>query len=131
MSLILKNNSEEEIKIIYDKECPFCSNYIQFLKLKQKIKSVILINARINQEYVLEMMRLKMDINQGMLVIYQNKLYFGHNAMNIISEISDNKNIFVNFINFFFRIKKFSRFFYFFCKMARNLALFILGKKKI
>jgi len=34
-----------KIELFYDKECPFCSSYAQYIKIKEN-HSLILINAR-------------------------------------------------------------------------------------
>ena len=131
MKSILINKNTEEIKIIYDGQCILCSNYVSMVQLKKNIKTIELIDARIHKEYVTEMTKRGLDINQGMLVIYGDKLFFGSEAVHILAILSSKSNLILNFINVFFSSKIIASIIYPFCKFGRNLILKINGRKMI
>ena len=131
MKSILSNQSTSEIKIIYDGQCILCSNYVAMMRLKKNIENIKLIDARVEKEYVSEMTKKGLDVNEGMLVVYGDKLFYGSEAVHILSILSSNSNIILNFVNFFFSSKVFASIIYPFCKFGRSVILKISGKKMI
>ena len=122
---------DNEISIIYDNGCPVCSFYISISHIKEKFGKVNLIKARDNHKILNYVNSLNIDINEGMIVIFNKKLYYGPDALNIIS-ILGKKNSFINFITAnIFRFKFFSVLIYPLLKIGRRIILFILGKKLI
>lgn len=85
-----------EISIIYDNGCPVCSFYISISHIKEKFGKVNLIKARDNQNILNYIKSMNIDINEGMIVIFDNKLYYGSDAINIIS-ILGKKNLIYKF----------------------------------
>lgn len=127
----LINTKKSEIKIIYDGECPLCQNYVRLVKLRENIEDVQLIDARTNPDYVTAMNEKGLNIDQGMLVIYGDTLYYGADAMYILSMLTDTKSWINAFIAFFFKHKILARAFYPICKAFRNAVLFLLRRTKI
>jgi len=127
----LTNNKKSEIKIIYDGECPLCQNYVRLVKLREIIDDVQLIDARTNPDYVSAMNDKGLNIDQGMLVVYGDALYYGADAMHILSMLSNPKSWINAFIAFFFKNKTLAKLLYPICKAFRNAVLFILRRTKI
>jgi len=72
-----------------------------------------------------------LDIDQGMVLIFGEKLYYGSDAMHALSLISSRSGIF-NRINYWiFKSKSVSSLLYPVLRIFRNLLLKILGKTKI
>ena len=88
---------ENQISIIYDNGCPVCSFYINISHIKEKFGKVNLIKARDNQKILNYIKSINIDINEGMIVIFDKKLYYGSDAINILS-ILGKKTSFINFI---------------------------------
>ena len=66
-----------------------------------------------------------------MIVIFDDKLYYGSDAINILS-ILGKKTSFINFIIInIFRFRLVSKLLYPLLKIGRRVLLFILGKKLI
>ena len=57
----------------------------------QKYGKLNLVKARSNEGVLQYVKSLNLDINEGMIVYFEDKLYYGHDAINIIS-ILGNKN---------------------------------------
>ena len=120
-----------EISIIYDNGCPACSFYISISHIKEKFGKVNLIKARDNQKISNYIKSMNIDINEGMIVIFDNELYYGSDAINILS-ILGKKTSFINFITInIFRFKLFSKIIYPLLKIGRRTLLLILGIKLI
>jgi len=109
------------IELFYDKECPFCKAYANYIKIKQK-SNLILINARENKEAIKEFNNLGFNINDGFIIrVDEDKIYQGSDAIIFLNEVSKNRIYFKN--NKFFR-----NFLYPFVKYIRKIVLFCLGK---
>ena len=51
--------------IVYDGECPFCSQYVKMLRIRESVGTVRLIDARSSDETAI-FARGKYDMDQGM-----------------------------------------------------------------
>jgi predicted DCC family thiol-disulfide oxidoreductase YuxK len=122
---------ENEISIVYDDGCPVCSFYISISHIKKKFGKINFIKARDNQKILDYVNSINIDINEGMIVIFDDKLYYGSDAINILS-ILGKKTSFINFIIInIFRFRLVSKLLYPLLKIGRRVLLFILGKKLI
>ena len=120
-----------KITIIYDGECPVCSAYIKISIIKKTYGEVRLINARNESEIIFFLKNLKLDINEGIVVFFNDKLYYASDAMNILAILGSNVKYLSKFINFFFKNKIFCNFIYPLLKFGRRCLLFILRRKLI
>ena len=111
-----------KVEVFYDKECPFCRKYAQFIKLKEK-NELILINARENIKKVDDLRNKGFDINEGFVIrVDSNNLYQGADAIVFLNNLSKNKILFANTFLFKFII-------YPLIKFLRIMVLFILMKE--
>ncbi len=122
---------ENEITIVYDNGCPVCSYYISFSSIKEKFGKLNLVKARSNEDILQYVKSLNLDINEGMLVYFKNKIYYGHDAINIISILGDKNSIKNSLAISIFKNKLISKALYPILKIGRRILLFILGKKLI
>ena len=117
--------------IIYDGDCPFCKNYMRFVKLKDSIGPVRLINARDGGPEVEYIKAQGLDLDEGMAMFYQGQLYHGGDCLNIIVMLSSDNGVFNALSRWAFKSQGRARAMYPTLKCGRNLALRILGRKKI
>jgi predicted DCC family thiol-disulfide oxidoreductase YuxK len=96
------------LEVIYDGECPFCTSYVEYCRLKEAFPDVTLTNARDIPDRVAAFRADGMDVDQGMIVIYGDAVYFGDKAMPALSVPV-----------------------YVVLRTGRNLTLALLGRKKI
>ena len=54
--------------LVYDGDCPFCSRYVQYLRLRQAAGPVRLVNAREGGPLVDELQRAGLDLDEGMVL---------------------------------------------------------------
>tara|TARA_Y100000589_G_C27069057_1_gene594580 strand:- start:36 stop:395 length:360 start_codon:yes stop_codon:yes gene_type:complete len=119
------------MKIIYDGECPFCSKYVRLIQLKKTLGYVELINAREDPTIKEKLKRLSIDINQGMVLIDGEDIYFAEDCIHRLALLSTSSTFFNRINKFIFKNKIISKILYPIMKTGRNFILFILKRKQI
>ena len=89
-----RHRQVDQVRLVYDGECPLCSNYAQFLRLKQSVKELTLIDARQGGEVVEEVRSLPHDLNDGMVAIVDGRYYVGHEALNELALLAEGRGVF-------------------------------------
>lgn len=110
------------IELFYDKECPFCNSFANYLVLKET-HTLKLFNAREARKEI-EAFKVKgFDINDGFIIrIDKTKLYQGSEAILFLNKVAQKKVWFYD--NWLFK-----SIVYPFVKALRKLILFIKRKK--
>ena len=108
------------MNIIYDGECPFCSQFVKFLRIRKSLNEPVeLIDARSDDPLAIAAAR-KYDLDEGMLVQLGGRDYYGSEAINILSLLSTKTGFFNRFIGIAFSNKKAARILYPFMKFSSN-----------
>ncbi len=123
--------SREEILLIYDKECPACNNYCQFVRIREDIGYLKIVDARENSGVRDEITEMGLDIDQGMVLKMGGQIYYGSDAIHALALISSRSGIFNRANYWMFKSKTLSSWSYPVLRTCRNLLLKILGKTKI
>ena len=76
-----KSKPFQHVRILYDGECPFCAGYVKMARLKSMSGTVELMDARSVPDLTAEHARAGRNIDQGMIVELDDKVYFGGEAM--------------------------------------------------
>jgi predicted DCC family thiol-disulfide oxidoreductase YuxK len=121
---------KQKIEILYDGDCPFCSRYVQWLRLKERF-DVTLINARAESPLKKHATDLSMNLDRGMVVFYAEKLYWGPEAMTLLTELSKNTGLFNRLMVFLFSAPKRSKIFYPAFAFMRWVAVLVMAKGEI
>lgn len=122
---------KNEILLIYDRECPACDNYCQMVRVNESVGGLKLVDARESSDVLKEITDLGLDVDQGMVLKMDGRIYYGADAIHALALIGSRSGIF-NRINYWmFRSQNLSRVFYPVLKFCRNMLLKILGKTKI
>jgi predicted DCC family thiol-disulfide oxidoreductase YuxK len=119
------------VTIIYDGCCPFCSNFVALTKIRKQHGHVILRDARLDPMLVDRLLDFGLDINFGMVVMTNGKVYYGADAVHFMAMSSENKGSLSLLNTIIFRHKYLSYFLYPFMRAARNLTLRLLGRDPI
>lgn len=123
--------NEEEVLLVYDKECPACNNYCQVVRIRESIGRLKIIDAREESDILKEITVKGLDIDQGMVLKIGGQIYYGPDAIHMLALISRKSDLF-NRINYWiFKSNKLSHVIYPLLKFYRNVLLKILGKTKI
>jgi predicted DCC family thiol-disulfide oxidoreductase YuxK len=120
-----------EILLVYDKECPVCDAYCRIVRIRETVGDLKLIDARSKSDIMDEITAKGLDIDQGMVLKMDDRLYYGSDAIHALALVSSRSGIFNRFNYWIFRSKILSAWFYPILRYFRNLLLKILGKTKI
>lgn len=117
----------DQIRVIYDGDCPFCANYIGIVRLRENF-SVELVDARANPDVAQDFAARGFDLSDGMIVESAGRLYYGAEAIHALSLLSSSSGLMNRLIAFFFRHGWLARALYPSMKLGRRLTLALLGK---
>ena len=123
--------NKKPIYLVYDKQCPLCENYCQMVRIRESVGELVLVDARTNKEIMQEITEAGLDIDQGMVLKMDDNLYYGADAIHVISLISSRNGLFNRLNYWLFRSKYLSKISYPILRAMRNLLLKALSKTKI
>jgi predicted DCC family thiol-disulfide oxidoreductase YuxK len=124
-------NTKEDVWLVYDGECPVCKTYCRYIRIREAVGNLHLVDARQPGELMDEITRLGLDIDQGMVLKFKNAIYYGPDAIHMLTLLSTPSGIF-NRINYYvFSTKAGSKIFYPLGKAFRTLILKLLGIRYI
>lgn len=125
----MENVTQPDTAIVYDGDCPFCSRYVQLLRLKQAIGPVALINAREGGPRVERLRKMGYDLDGGFVLEWGGEIYYGPDAINRLALLSTPSSVFNKINAFVFQSKAISRVLYPVLKTGRDLTLFLMGRR--
>lgn len=120
-----------DILLVYDDECPACDNYCRMVRIRDTVGTLKLVNARESSEVMQEITRQGLDIDQGMVLKVGDVLYYGSDAIHVLSLMGSPSGVFNRLNHWLFRSKGRARLLYPVLRSCRNLLLKILRKTKI
>ena len=123
--------ADEEILLVYDKECPMCDNYCQIVRINESVGKLRIVDARESSEVLDEITAQGLDIDQGMVLKMGGEIYYGSDAIHALALISSRSGVFNRLNYWIFRSKTAARMLYPVLKACRNVLLKVLGKTKI
>ncbi len=129
----LPQSQPDAIWLVYDGDCPFCSASAHMVRIKQAVGTLHILNARDAADHPLmaEIRTRGLDLNQGIVVRFQERLYHGPAAVHLLALIGSEAG-WLNRLNVaLFRKRAAVDFAYPLLKGVRNLALRVLGKQPI
>lgn len=121
----------EPVLLIYDKECPLCHAYCRMVRLRRSVGGLILVNAREDSAVMHEINALGLDIDQGMVLKLADNLYYGSDAIYMLSLLSSRSGVFNRMNYHLFKSATVARWLYPALRACRNLLLKLLRKRKI
>ncbi len=115
------------VEILYDDQCPVCRTYCTKVELAAPGDKLKLVDARKPGALMADVTALGMDIDEGMVVKVDGKIYYGNDAMHELVNISKagwlERRLFGR--------RGLSSVIYNLCKSIRNILLRMLGIRKI
>lgn len=117
--------------LVYDGDCPFCSEYVRLVRLRQAIGPVELVNARNNAPIVDEIINAGFDLNEGMALKFNGQIYHGADCVHMLALLSTPTGLFNRFNALVFRSKRLSKVVYPILRTSRNVSLKLLGRAKV
>ena len=120
------NNSN--FTFIYDGECPFCNHFAELLELKSKIRNITILDGRKNPVLIRDLLEKGYDIDQGAILLKDNEIFHGANAINTICKLINHPSSkLLEILSTTFKSSKRTKFIFPFLVRARRLALISKG----
>jgi predicted DCC family thiol-disulfide oxidoreductase YuxK len=124
-------SNSDDVWVVYDGECPFCSSFVLLYRIREHAKHVHLIDARSHHPLVDEVRRQHLDLNEGMAVKFKGRFYYGSDAMNILAILGSGKSVFNRLNRVLFRRPGVARLLYPLLVRGRLITLRLLGRPLI
>ncbi len=122
---------EHDIFLVYDTQCPACDYYCQLVRIRESVGSLKLVDAREPSEIMDRITAAGLDIDQGMVLQVGDSMYYGADAIHMLSLLGTRSGVF-NRINYWlFRSSTVSKILYPILRFFRNVLLKLLGRTKI
>ena len=120
--------SVSNFTFIYDGECPFCNHFAELLELRSKVNNISILDARKEPKLVKELLSKGFDIDQGAVLLNEDKIFHGHEAINrICNQINNPSSKLLEILTMTFKSSKRAKFIFPFLVTARRLALISKG----
>ena len=85
MNLERELKQDSRIVVVYDGDCPLCSSYVSMTRLTKAVGRPTLVNARERPELVRVLAESGVNLDAGMAVYYQGRLYVGSDAVHLLA----------------------------------------------
>lgn len=118
---------------VYDGDCPICGMAAHALRIKQQLGELHLVNARAEPNHpLLNVIRdQQLDLDEGMVILYQGRFYHGKQALRFMSRHGAPKGLFNHFNRLLFWSERLSSLLYPWMRATRNTLLRFLHKQPI
>ena len=120
-----------EIWIVYDGDCPYCQGYVEFVRLRDTVGQVHLVDARTRHPIVDEVRRLGLNLDEGMVLKVGETHFFGPEVLTQLAMMSSESGFLNRFIAWVFADAARAKVLYPALRLGRNLTLWILGRRRI
>lgn len=117
--------------IFFDGECPFCKNYIKLQKFVESYKNIQLLNARNHKQLVKFYLEKGFNVDKGMILNINGKIFFGDEAIWYISKITTRENFFLKLQSVIFKNIFIAKLIYPILRLGRFTFFKIFSKKFI
>ncbi|MGH8551636.1 MAG: DCC1-like thiol-disulfide oxidoreductase family protein [Methylococcales bacterium] len=124
-------NSPKNFFLVYDGDCPFCSAYVRYVRVRNALGQLQLVNAREGGPLTESIKERGINLNEGMLLILDNEYYFGAECMHRLALMSTASGCFNALNGFIFSRPGLSKLLYPCLKFGRRVTLILLGRSKL
>lgn len=127
----LSDLSDKLTYVLYDGDCPVCSRYTRFVRFRETVGDVVLLDCRQHPELLVDLKAQGINLNDGMLLSYRGQLFYGDKAVHMMAALSSRNNLFNRFNAAFFRSPTTVKYTYPVMVCGRKLLLRLLGKQPL
>ena len=120
-----------DVWLVYDGQCPICDTYCRYARIRDAVGQLHLVDARQPSALMDEITAAGLDIDQGMVVKFRDTLYYGPEAIRILTLLSTPSGVFNRMNYLLFSTPRRAGLLYPFGKALRNLVLKLLGIRYI
>ncbi len=122
---------KSQIYVVYDGECPFCTEYVKLVRLREAVGKVNLVNAREPHPAADYARAQGVDFDQEMALVMNGEVHSGADCMNRLALMSTGAGPFNAVMAKVFASPRVSRALYPFLRTGRNVTLRLMGRRKI
>ena len=123
--------SAENLVLVYDGDCPVCNSYVRYVRLKDSVGPVSLVNARDGGPWVERVRAAGLDLNEGMVLFYGGRFYHGADCIHMLALLGSSSGLFNRVNSTIFRSAVLSAVLYPVLRFGRNTLLWVLGRKRL
>jgi predicted DCC family thiol-disulfide oxidoreductase YuxK len=120
-----------DLIVVYDGDCVFCNSCVRLMRLRDSAGRVRLIDARQNDVAATVHRLTGLDLDEGMLVIYGDRMMYGADAVHMLAQMTSPSTAWNALAAGAFRRPALSRILYPAMKFGRQITLRALGRKPI
>jgi predicted DCC family thiol-disulfide oxidoreductase YuxK len=131
MARSMATQSKPDTWIVYDGQCPFCSRYVQLVRLRETLGQIKLVDAREGGPIVDEARAAGLDLDEGMVLKLDGRFYHGADCIHMLALLSTPSSWFNRVNAAVFRSRTASRLLYPALRAGRNAVLRMLGRSKL
>lgn len=117
----------EDVWLVYDDECPVCRTYCRYVRIRETVGTLRLVDARQPGPLMDEVTAAGLDIDQGMVLKFKDAIYYGPDAIHMLSLLGTRVGWFNRLAFRLFGTRTGARVLYPVGKGFRNLLLKLLG----
>ena len=122
---------EGKVLLVYDRECPACEFYCRHARIDPAYGTLQRIDAREPSDILNKITRAGLDIDQGMVLETNGRLYYGADAIHELALRAPRRGVFHRLSRVLFGAPARAQHLYPVLRACRNLLLKLLGKSKI
>lgn len=122
---------EKRLEIVYDGECPFCTRFVELYRIRKNVGRVVLTDARERPDLVAQFTRDGLDINEGMVAMWEGRSYYGADAVQLLAMLGAENGAFAALNRLLFKKPAVAGVVYPWLVRGRKLALRLLGRRLI
>lgn len=117
--------------IYYDGHCPFCTRYTEFVRLREAVGPVRLVDLRSDPAAREALQAEGYDLDEGMVLELEGTLFHGADALNRLALLSSSSTTFNRVTAALFSSAFLAKTVYPVLRAGRNAVLFALGRSRI
>lgn len=117
------------VTIYYDGDCPFCTDYVRFTRLKESVGTPALVNLREAPDERARLEAEGFDLDLGMVADIGGKRYGGADALGALALLTARVGIFNRMTGWLFSSPGIARWGYPVLRAGRNAVLTLLGRQ--
>lgn len=119
----MQSNTSNDVWLIYDGECPICRPTANALKIRDAVGILHLVNARKPHPLLNELKTAGLNLDDGMVLKFNNTLYHGADAQHVLAMIGTTHDWFNRINVWLFRSKILAKIIYPILRALRNILL--------